>query len=192
LLLRRQATLGRIITAIGLPPERAISRRASWSGQRQEASIAAGALVIGDPVDLEVAPLSDVAVSLYLPGEITLAFGITGRYARQTNYLSPPGNFAEATAMPIGNLTDQWHFVSGIEIGNAVECAAFADPIVYRGPMLFTRRVPGVGHIGFDLALRDPEQPTQMLAIYDCGDGLHPSDLGYSKMGDVIDLALFD
>jgi hypothetical protein len=22
-----------------------------------------------------------------------------------------------------------------------------------------------------------------MLPIYDCGDGLHPSDLGYNKMG---------
>jgi hypothetical protein len=34
-------------------------------------TIAAGALVVSDPVELEVAPLEDVAVSLYLPGEIT-------------------------------------------------------------------------------------------------------------------------
>jgi len=44
----------------------------------------------------------------------------------------------------------------------------------------------------FDQALRDPEHPTQMLPIYDCGDGLHPSDLGYNKMGDAIDLSLFE
>ena len=44
----------------------------------------------------------------------------------------------------------------------------------------------------FDKALRDPERPTQMLPIYDCGDGLHPSDRGYCHMGDAIDLALFD
>jgi hypothetical protein len=31
-----------------------------------------------------------------------------------------------------------------------------------------------------------------MLPIYDCGDGLHPSDRGYCHMGDAIDLALFD
>jgi lysophospholipase L1-like esterase len=31
-----------------------------------------------------------------------------------------------------------------------------------------------------------------MLAIYDCGDHLHPSDLGYRAMGDAIDLALLD
>ena len=43
----------------------------------------------------------------------------------------------------------------------------------------------------FDAALRDPEVPTQMRAVDDCGDGLHPSDAGYRKMGDAIDLALF-
>jgi lysophospholipase L1-like esterase len=48
------------------------------------------------------------------------------------------------------------------------------------------------GVADFDAALRDPDCPTQMLPIYDCGDGLHPSDLGYCRMGDAIDLALFD
>ena len=48
------------------------------------------------------------------------------------------------------------------------------------------------GVADFDLAIRDPAMPTQMLPIYDCGDGLHPSDLGYCKLGDAIDLALFD
>ena len=37
-----------------------------------------------------------------------------------------------------------------------------------------------------------PTIPTRMLPIYDCGDHLHPSDCGYCKMGDAIDLALFD
>ena len=55
-------------------------------------------------------------------------------------------------------------------------------------------RASGVldGVVDFDQALRDPEHPTQMLPRYDCGDGLHPSDLGYCTMGDAIDLALFD
>ena len=46
--------------------------------------------------------------------------------------------------------------------------------------------------IDFDKGVRDPEHPTRMLPIYDCGDRLHPSDLGYNRMGDIIDLALFD
>jgi lysophospholipase L1-like esterase len=55
-------------------------------------------------------------------------------------------------------------------------------------------RASGVpdGIVDFDQALRDPENPTQMLPIYDCGDGLHPSDLGYCRMGDAIHLALLD
>jgi lysophospholipase L1-like esterase len=58
---------------------------------------------------------------------------------------------------------------------------------------------PGVTHaivkdavVDFDKALRDPAYPTRMLPIYDCGDHLHPSDLGYNTMGDAVDLALFD
>jgi len=47
------------------------------------------------------------------------------------------------------------------------------------------------GVADFDAALRNPEIPTQMRAVDDCGDGLHPSDGGYRKMGDAIELALF-
>lgn len=46
--------------------------------------------------------------------------------------------------------------------------------------------------IDFEAALRDPDHPTRMLPSYDCGDHLHPSDAGYLRMGDAIDLALFD
>ena len=53
-----------------------------------------------------------------------------------------------------------------------------------------TDKLDGVAD--FDAALRDPENSLVMLSNYDCGDGLHPSDLGYCVMGDAIDLALFD
>jgi len=46
--------------------------------------------------------------------------------------------------------------------------------------------------IDFDLFLRDPDHPARMLPIYDNGDHLHPGDVGYNRMGDVIDLSLFD
>jgi lysophospholipase L1-like esterase len=46
--------------------------------------------------------------------------------------------------------------------------------------------------IDFDKFLRDPEHPARMLPIYDNGDHLHPGDVGYNRMGDVIDLSLFD
>ncbi len=46
--------------------------------------------------------------------------------------------------------------------------------------------------VDFDKALCDPAHPTRMLPIYDCGDHLHPSDLGYNTMGDAVDLSLFE
>ena len=306
-------------------------RKLTFSGV-DSATVAAGALVISDAVELEVKPLADLAVSLYLPGEISTDFQITGRYARQTNYISPPGDFAAEVTMPVGTITDEWFFVSGIDVlarteargvvalGDSLTDANISTHDAYsRWPDQLARRLvarhggrslgvmnqglggnrilhdlrgssglrrfdrdvlaqPGVTHaivmlgtndlrnrpakpeqevtaeqliaglsqmalraqtrgiklfgatltpfgnetflpgawnpvreghraavndwirnggvldgiVDFDEALRDPERPTQMLPIYDCGDGLHPSDLGYCRMGDAIDLTLFD
>jgi lysophospholipase L1-like esterase len=47
------------------------------------------------------------------------------------------------------------------------------------------------GVIDFDLATRDPNQPTKFLAPYNSGDNLHPSDAGYQAMANAIDLSLF-
>lgn len=292
--------------------------------------MAAGALVLSDAVQLEVPPLADLAVSLYLPGVIPPSFQITGRYARQTNYISPPGDFAATATMPVGKITDEWFFVSGVDVLASAETGgivALGDSLTdgnisthdayCRWPDQLARRLiarqggrpfgvmnqglggnrilhdlrgdsglrrfdrdvlaqPGVTHVlimlgtndlrnrnakpeeevtaeqmiagmqqmavrgqargmkvlgatltpfgnetflpgawnpvreehraafnqwvrtggvldgvvDFDQALRDPACPTQMLPKYDCGDGLHPSDLGYCHMGDVIDLAL--
>ena len=65
--------------------------------------IAGGAVQFSDPVDLTVQALADLAVSFHLPGEVLANFSITGRYARQTNYISPPGDFTREAVMPVGN-----------------------------------------------------------------------------------------
>ncbi len=305
------------------------SRKLTFGG-RDSAVIAAGAVAYSDAVDVSVAPLADLAVSFHLPGEVLANFAITGRYARQTNYISPPGNYTAATVMPVGNLTDQWFFLCGVDVlaprdtlgvvalgdsitdGNISTIDAFCrwpDQLARRlvaragrsvsvmnnglggnrilhdirgdsGLRRFDRDVlaqPGVTHVivmlgtndlrnrwakpeeevtaeqmiaglqqmalrahaagikiigatltpfgnetymanawnptrekhrvtvntwiresgvfdafaDFDAALRDPAVPTQMRAVDDCGDGLHPSDVGYCKMGDAIDLGLF-
>jgi len=308
------------------------SARQLTFGGAETTTVAAGALVLSDAVQLDVPPLADLAVSLYLPGVIPPDFQITGRYARQTNYISPPGNFTAASTMPVGKITDEWFFVSGIDVlashetggvvalGDSLTDANISTHDAYcRWPDQLARRLiarqggrplgvmnqglggnrilhdvrggsglrrldrdvlaqPGVTHViimlgtndlrnryakpneevtadqmiaglhqmavraqargikvlgatltpfgnetylpgawnpvreehrvafnnwirdngvldgvvDFDQALRDPACPTQMLPIYDCGDGLHPSDHGYCTMGDAIDLALFD
>jgi lysophospholipase L1-like esterase len=47
------------------------------------------------------------------------------------------------------------------------------------------------GVIDFDAVLRDPSQPTRLLARFASKDHLHPNDDGYRAMADAIDLALF-
>jgi lysophospholipase L1-like esterase len=307
------------------------NRRVTFGGE-PGTTIAAGALAVSDPVDLTFAPLSDLAVSVHLPGDLPASFGITGRYARQTNFISPPGDFAAEEVMPVGRLTDDWYFVCGLDVvapsgtgaivavGDSLTDAnisthdghhswpsQLARRLIVRGqgrPMAVMnqglggnrilhdirgdsglRRLdrdvlaqPGVTHaiimlgtndlrnrngkpeeevtapqmiaglkqmavrgqargirmiggtltpfenetflpgawnprreaarqavnewlrktddfdaiVDFDQALRDPDHPTRMLPIYDCGDHLHPSDRGYRAMGDAIDLSLFD
>ncbi|MBV8888596.1 MAG: SGNH/GDSL hydrolase family protein [Alphaproteobacteria bacterium] len=311
-------------------------RRLTFCGSG-ETAIAAGALAVSDPVELEFPPLADLAISLYLPGDLPEAFGITGRYARQINYVSPPGDFGAAETMPVGRITDNWYFASAVEVmaeAGTAAVVALGDSLTdanistldahCRWPDQLARRLaarrrdresgsrpvavmnqglggnrilhdlrgdsglrrfdrdvlaqPGVTHaivmlgtndirnrlgrpeevvsaeamiaglhqlalrgqahgikmiggtltpfenetffpgawtpqgedkrqavnawirdrgvfdavVDFDQALRDPSHPARMLPVYDCGDHLHPSDAGYQRMGDVIDLALFD
>ena len=309
----------------------ASDRRLTFGGA-ETAVIAAGALLMSDPVSLPFPPLGDLAISLHLPGDLPASFGITGRYSRQTNYISPPGDFTAAVAMPVGKITDDWYFVCGVDVLAGPEAGgivALGDSLTdanistidafCRWPDQLSRRLqaraggrpmaimnqglggnrilhdvrgdsglrrfdrdvlaqPGVTHVivmlgtndlrnrwakpeeevtaeqmidglkqlavrahtrgikifgatltpyenetflvgawtpareakrqavnawiregaafdavvDFDAALRDPAHPARMLPIYDCGDHLHPSDLGYNAMGDAIDLALFD
>jgi lysophospholipase L1-like esterase len=295
------------------------------------AVVPVGSFLISDPVALRVAALADLAVSIHIADELPPSFGVTGRYARQINHLSPPGDFTGEPVMPVGRVTDDWYFLAGIDVrapagtggivafgdsitdGNISTHDAFcrwpdqlARRIVARGGRMlgvmnqglggnrilhdirgdsglrrFDRDVlaaPGVSHvivvlgindirnrrglanetvtargmidglaqmalrarargirifggtltpfenetflrgaytpegeakrqavnawirsagafdavIDFDAALRDPAHPTRMLPVYDNGDHLHPGDVGLNRMGDVIDLSLFD
>jgi lysophospholipase L1-like esterase len=296
-----------------------------------QVKIPAGAFTISDPVPLKVAPLEDLCVSLHIPNDLTASFGVTGRYSRQFNFLSPPGDFTGHEVMHTTRVVDDWFFLTGIDVLTSEDVGgivAFGDSLtdanistydafcrypdqlarrlVARGGRMFgvmnqglggnrilhdvrgdsgVRRFdrdvlaqPGVTHaiillgindirnrgglkeeivtadelisglqqmtvrartrgikifggtltpfenetfmigaftpegeakrlalnqwirtsgafdavIDFDTGLRDPEHPARMLARYDNGDHLHPSDEGYTRMGDLIDLSLFD
>ena len=129
-------------------------RQLTFGGQ-DGIAIAAGAVAFSDPVDLEVEPLADLAVSLYLPGEVLPAFQITGRYARQTNYVSPPGNFTLTTVMPVGSLTDQWFFLCGVDVLAPAE----AGGVVALGDSLTDGNISTI-----DAFCRWPDQLARRLA----------------------------
>jgi lysophospholipase L1-like esterase len=47
------------------------------------------------------------------------------------------------------------------------------------------------GVVDFDLAMRDPKQPTKFVAEYQAGDWLHPNNAGYEVMGNAVNLDFF-
>ena len=76
-------------------------------------TIPAGALAVSDSVKLEVPPLGDVAVSLYLP---TNANATTQHeVGLQTTYISDAGNFSAASTV-VGTTTQSYYFLTGVEV----------------------------------------------------------------------------
>ncbi|HZT07458.1 MAG TPA: SGNH/GDSL hydrolase family protein [Chloroflexota bacterium] len=328
-------TVGPIRVALRLAGDEAAkdSVRPVTFGGLPVATIPAGALAVSDPVELEVPPLADLAVSVYLPADIPGDFCFTGHSnSRQTSYISPVGCFVDEPRLPVGEATQAVALLSAVEVWAPPDVGgivAFGDSLTdgnlstvdahARWPDELARRLAarrggrrlgvmnqgfggnrilfdtraesglrrfdrdvlaqsGVTHvivllgindirnrnqrpsevvtaeemirgleqlvirahahglkvlggtlltfehetfnpgfytpegeakrqavnewirssgafdavIDFEGALRDPSHPTRMLPMYDCGDHLHPSDAGYRRMGQIIDLALFD
>lgn len=101
-------------------------------------SIPAGATVLSDPVALPVAPLAELAISLYFP-EPTTSSSVHG-FAFQTNYLSPEGDVTAEVAMPVETTIQNWVYLSGVDVsapepagaivalGDSITDGAFSTP----------------------------------------------------------------
>jgi lysophospholipase L1-like esterase len=76
-------------------------------------TISAGTLVVSDPVRLDVPALGDLAVSIYLPGNVTAS--TRHNIGLQTNYVSTPGDFTGATDFT-GTTTQSFHFLTAVEV----------------------------------------------------------------------------
>jgi lysophospholipase L1-like esterase len=86
-------------------------------GGRTGVAIAAGAAILSDPVDFTLAALSDVAVSLYLPGSAQAT--TIHDAALQTSYVSSTGNHAATPALPVQRSIASWPFLTEIDVGGA-------------------------------------------------------------------------
>jgi lysophospholipase L1-like esterase len=119
-------------------------------------TIPPGAPVISDPVDLAVAPLSNIAVSLFLPEQTPLTtFHWEGV---QTAYISPEGNFADDAEMKADSTIRARVFLSAIMVDSAPNARAivtFGDSITdganstpdanHRWPDILARRLIQAG-----------------------------------------------
>jgi len=91
--------------------------------------IPAGAVVVSDPVQLKVAPASNLAISLYLPKD-AIAGGIHYS-AQQTNYIARGDSTAAASLNSPDTITS-WVFVTGVDVlapASTGSIIAFGDSI---------------------------------------------------------------
>jgi lysophospholipase L1-like esterase len=108
----------------------AASDRKLTFGGLDSIKIAPGAIAVSDPVDLAVKPLTDLAVSLYFPGDT----GKPTTHARglRTTYVSKPGNFAGSATIPEPSATLSYYWLAAIEVdapANTPLIVAFGDSI---------------------------------------------------------------
>jgi lysophospholipase L1-like esterase len=92
--------------------------------------LGAGAVVTSDPIDLAVAPLTDLAVSLYLPGETgpptTHANGL------RPTYISASGDHTGSPTIPDATVRMSYYWLTAVEVAAASETpliVAFGDSI---------------------------------------------------------------
>jgi len=93
------------------------SNRQLTFGGRTAITIAPGAPMLSDPVDLAVPAQSDLGVSLYLPGSVTAQ--TVHDAACQTNYVSSSGNYASSASLPIAAGLYSWPFLTEIDMAVA-------------------------------------------------------------------------
>ena len=109
------------------------SKRLTFGGA-STASILAGATLVSDPVDLTLAPLSDLAIDLFIPGDLGVSPSpvTTHNGASQTNYISEPGNHVGAATLPAALRPGAWFLIARVEVmapANTIGLVAFGDSI---------------------------------------------------------------
>ncbi len=128
----------------------ASDRVVTFSG-RASCLIPPGAVMLSDPVDLTVAPLAELAVSLYLPKESTTSTHLFGEH---TSYLSKGGDFSGNTEIADATTSLAYYWLAGIDVlapANAATIVTFGDSITdghgsmpntnHTWPAYFTKRL---------------------------------------------------
>ncbi len=92
-------------------------------------TIPPGAPLLSDPIELPVAALSEVAISIYFPSETSLS--TVHRGAQRDSYVAGPGDMTAATDLSNSDVKKAWYFLSGLEVltDRASTVVAFGDSI---------------------------------------------------------------
>jgi lysophospholipase L1-like esterase len=87
-------------------------------------------VLVSDPVSLDVPPLADVAVSLFVPGDSGPPTSHT--FGLRPTYISGPGDFAARTTIADPATTESYYWLTGIDVLAPAAAAAlvtFGDSI---------------------------------------------------------------
>jgi len=90
---------------------------------KSSTTVAAGSIVVSDPVELDVPALSDLAVSLFLPQRTEAK--TSHSMAKQTSYVSPEtGDSTAAVNFPVAKAIHSWPFLTGVDVEASPGAAA--------------------------------------------------------------------
>lgn len=83
--------------------------------------------IVSDPISMEIQPLTELAISLYIP--YAVAPSTNHVVASQTCYLSVPGDFASYNFFPSAGEGESWFFLTGVDVlaSNNVNTPAVPD-----------------------------------------------------------------
>ena len=98
------------------------SDRALTFGGRSSISIPAGAPILSDPIDLNVLPFTEVAVSVYIP-EKTPSSSVHF-WAQHDSYISEAGDFTGKSDISSAETKTSWYFLADVEVWAPDQTAA--------------------------------------------------------------------
>jgi lysophospholipase L1-like esterase len=130
----RPLTVAAAHIAVSAGPQGAIQpatdQALSFSGH-PVVTIPAGSFVVSDPVPMQVTPLADLAVSIYLPDQ-PINDTTCHEDGQSTNFISP-GNTTAAETLNESRPIYSWCFLKGIDVStrdsNAAAIVCFGDSI---------------------------------------------------------------
>ena len=99
-------------------------------GGKTATTIPAGTQVLSDPLTMNVQPLTELAVSVYLPAATGPATNHSD--AQQNNYIAAGDHVGDAAPTAYTSVTGSWYFVDGLDVYSATAdgtVVAFGDSI---------------------------------------------------------------
>ena len=99
-----------------------VSDRVLTFDGKPSTTIPPGSPMLSDPVDLNVAPFAEIAISIYLPGKTPASS--THFWAQHDTYISGAGDFSAKVDIPDAALKSSWYWLADVEVWASDQTAA--------------------------------------------------------------------